>query len=134
MSEGGEQELRLVDEEDALREEATKRRRESVILDAPRRTLVGFIDFIRERSVVGLAIGFVLGGAVSRVTTSFSADIVNPVLVMLFGGTQRLGDIMVGSVALGKFLAAIVDFFVLALAVYLIFRVLGLDMLDKKKP
>jgi len=96
-------------------------------------TIVGFITFIRERGVMGLAIGFVLGGAVSKVTTSFSSDIVNPALSYFFGGTERLGDIMVGSVAIGKFLAAILDFFILALTVYLIFRVLKLDTLDKPK-
>ena len=94
---------------------------------------VGFIDFVRERGVVGLAIGFVLGGAVSKITTSFSTDIVNPMLTYLFGGTGRLGDIAIGSIALGKFLATLLDFFILAITVYLIFKVLKLDKLDKKK-
>ncbi|OGG45025.1 hypothetical protein A2673_02960 [Candidatus Kaiserbacteria bacterium RIFCSPHIGHO2_01_FULL_50_13] len=95
--------------------------------------ILGFIDFIRERGVMGLAIGFVLGGAVSRVTTSFSADIINPTLVYLFGGTQRLADVHLGTIAIGKFIGAVVDFFVLALAVYLIFKVLGLASLDKPR-
>jgi len=95
--------------------------------------VVGFVDFVRERGVVGLAIGFVLGGAVSKITTSFSTDIVNPMLTYLFGGTGRLGDIAIGSIALGKFLATLLDFFILAITVYLIFKVLKLDKLDKKK-
>ena len=95
--------------------------------------VVGFVDFVRERGVVGLAIGFVLGGAVSKITTSFSTDIVNPMLTYLFGGTGRLGDITIGSIALGKFLATLLDFFILAITVYLIFKVLKLDKLDKKK-
>jgi len=95
--------------------------------------VVGFLDFVRERGVVGLAIGFVLGGAISKVTTSFSTDVVNPMLTYLFGGTGRLGDIVIGSIALGKFLAALLDFFILAFTVYLIFKVLKLDKLDKKK-
>ena len=98
-----------------------------------RGTVAGFVEFVRERGVMGLAIGFVLGGAVSRVTTSFSSDVVNPALSYLFGGTERLSDIMIGSVAIGKFLAAVLDFLVLALAVYLIFRMLKLDTLDSKK-
>ena len=95
--------------------------------------VTGFLDFVRERGVVGLAIGFVLGGAVSKVTTSFSSDVVNPALSYFFGGTGRLSDLMLGSVAIGKFLAAILDFFILALTVYLIFKILKLDRLDKKK-
>ena len=47
----------------------------------------GFIEFVRERGVVGLAIGFVLGGAVSKVTTSFSTDILNPIIALLYGST-----------------------------------------------
>jgi len=96
-------------------------------------TFSGFVGFIRERGVMGLAIGFVLGGAVSKITTSFSTDIVNPTLAYFFGGTERLGDIMIGTIAIGKFLAAVVDFFILALVVYLIFKVLRLDKLDKPK-
>jgi len=92
----------------------------------------GFLEFIRERAVAGLAIGFVLGGAVSQVTSSFTVDIVNPLLVYLFGGTQRLGDISIGLIGIGKFLATLVNFFILALAVYLIFKALRLDHLDKK--
>ena len=95
--------------------------------------VVGFIDFVRERGVMGLAIGFVLGGAVSRVTTSFSTDVVNPALSYFFGGTKHLSDIVIGEIAIGRFLAAVVDFLVLALTVYLIFKILRLDTLDKKK-
>jgi len=94
--------------------------------------VTGFLDFVRERGVVGLAIGFILGGAISKVTTSFSGDIVNPLLVYIFGGTERLSDITIGSIALGKFLASLVDFFILALTVYLMFKVLKLNKLDKK--
>jgi len=33
-------------------------------------TLKGFMDFIREAGVVGLAVAFMLGGAITRVVTS----------------------------------------------------------------
>jgi len=35
----------------------------------------GFLDFIREQGVVGLAVGFILGGAVSKLVASLVADI-----------------------------------------------------------
>ena len=57
-----------------------------------RGTITGFIEFIRERGVMGLAIGFVLGGAVSRITTSFSSDIVNPSLSYFFGSFDAWQD------------------------------------------
>jgi large-conductance mechanosensitive channel len=94
---------------------------------------VGFLDFIRERGVAGLLIGFVLGGAISKVTTSFSTDILNPSLALVFGSTQKLADFAVGPIAIGKFSAALIDFFILALVIYILFKLLGLDKLDKPK-
>lgn len=123
------EEMRVVMEEEARRETPRRRLREQVIFSKP---VTGFVEFIRERGVMGLAIGFVLGGAVSKVTSSFSTDILTPALAYFFGGTERLADITVGTIAVGKFLASIVDFLVLALAVYIIFKILKLDRLDKQ--
>jgi large conductance mechanosensitive channel len=95
--------------------------------------VTGFLDFIRERGVMGLAIGFIMGGAVSKVTTSLSSDVINPALGIVFGSTSRISDLVLGSIAIGKFIAAIVDFFVLAIVVYVLFKMLGLDKLDKPK-
>jgi len=44
-----------------------------------------FLDFIRKRGVMGLAIGFLLGGSVSRLVTSFVNDIVNPFVGLILG-------------------------------------------------
>lgn len=38
----------------------------------------GFIEFIKKQNVVSLAIGFMLGGAVSKVVSSVVVDIINP--------------------------------------------------------
>ena len=42
--------------------------------------VVGFIEFVRERGIVGLALGFVLGGAVQKFVTSFVNDIITPAI------------------------------------------------------
>ena len=36
----------------------------------------GFINFIREQGVVGLAVGFILGGAISKVVSAIVNDLV----------------------------------------------------------
>lgn len=41
---------------------------------------IGFFQFIREQGVMGLALGFILGTAVSKVVISFSNDIINPII------------------------------------------------------
>ena len=96
----------------------------------------GFMDFIREQGVVGLAVGFILGGAVSKTVTSLVENIVNP-LVGLALGKVNLADKMtvIGNASFkwGAFISTIVDFLIVAAVVYFGVKALGLDRLDKKK-
>jgi len=94
--------------------------------------VLGFFDFIRERGVAGFAIGFILGGAAQKLVQSLMDDIINPA-VGLFGGTQNLTQFMVGQFKVGNFLSTVLNFFILCLVVYLIFKVLHLEKLDKPK-
>lgn len=97
----------------------------------------GFMEFIREQGVVGLAVGFVLGAAVAKLVASFVADIINPLLGLLLGAAGDLTEayVMIGSakVMYGNFLAVLIDFIVIAMVVYFGVKKLGLDKLDKKK-
>ncbi|MEK7133658.1 MAG: MscL family protein [Patescibacteria group bacterium] len=94
---------------------------------------VGFLQFMREQGVMGLALGFILGTSVSKVVTSFSADIINPVLAIVLGSTDRIEALAIGSVRIGNFISNIIDFTIIAGVVYLLFKVLSLDKLDIKK-
>ena len=97
----------------------------------------GFIRFIREQGVMGLAIGFILGGAVSKVVASFVQDIVNPILGVLLGAAGALDEavLKVGPVEIlwGSFIATLIDFVIITLVIYYGFKLLGLEKLDKKK-
>ena len=52
----------------------------------------GFIDFIRERGVVGFAIAFILGGAITKLVASLVTDIVNPILGVVLSRTKKFGN------------------------------------------
>jgi large conductance mechanosensitive channel len=97
----------------------------------------GFLDFIREQGVVGLAVGFILGGAVSKVVAALVTDIINPLLAAALGKTDTLKTafFQVGSAKIlyGDFISILIDFLVVALVVYFGVKGLGLDKLDKKK-
>ena len=93
----------------------------------------GFVDFIREQGVVGLAVGFILGGAVSKLVASFVTDIVQPIIGMFFGSTEGLAALSYKSIMWGNFLAILIDFVIVAAVVYFGVKMLGLDKLDKKK-
>ena len=96
----------------------------------------GFLDFIREQGVVGLAVGFLLGGAVSKTVTSFVTDVVNPIIGAIFGTAGNLATAtftLGGSIiAWGNFVSTIIDFLIIALVVYVGVRVLGIGKADKK--
>jgi large conductance mechanosensitive channel len=97
----------------------------------------GFLTFVREQGVVGLAVGFILGGAVSKVVASLVEDIINPLLGVVLGAAGNLNEasLMMGPAEImwGSFIAVVVDFIVIALVVYYGVKKLGLDKIDKKK-
>ena len=94
---------------------------------------VGFLQFLREQGVMGLALGFILGTSVAKVVTSFSTDIINPALAYILGSTDRLESVSIGTIMIGSFLSNVIDFLIIAGVVYLIFKILGLDKLDLRK-
>jgi len=96
----------------------------------------GFIDFIREQGVVGLAVGFILGGAVSKTVASLVENIINPLVGALLGKVALVDKAFnIGAVSLkyGAFISTLVDFAIIAAVVYFGVKSLGLDKLDKPK-
>jgi large conductance mechanosensitive channel len=99
--------------------------------------MLGFIDFIRKQGVVGLAIGFILGGAVSKLVSAFVDDIVNPVIGLALGKVSNLAEAVISigpiNILWGHFISVFIDFLIIALVIYYGFKVLRLDQLDKKE-
>lgn len=97
----------------------------------------GFIDFVREQGVIGLAVGFILGGAITSLVKAFIADIISPLLVIGMSNLSSLTDayIQIGSAKIlwGDFLNDVINFLVMAFIVYFGVKILKLDKLDKKK-
>lgn len=105
--------------------------------------LNGFFDFIRTQGVIGLAVGLVIGGAVSVVVKSLIDNIVMPPLGFVLGSADGLKGLAwnLGKTSSGKdtvlhygvFLNDFINFLVIALTIYLVIHLIGLDKLDKKK-
>ncbi|HTK60157.1 MAG TPA: MscL family protein [Candidatus Baltobacteraceae bacterium] len=97
--------------------------------------LQGFIDFIREKGVVGLAIGFMVGGAVSKLVTALVEDLINPLVGLALGKVglaEATWTIGTAELKWGHFVSSIVDFIIIAAVVYFGFKLLRLDRLDRK--
>ncbi len=101
----------------------------------------GFIEFLREQSVVGLAIGLVIGAQVKALADQLIASFINPLLGLVLPGTGsldkkifvlHLGD-KSAKFAWGSFAAVMLSFITTALVIYFVFKALKLDKLAKKK-
>lgn len=95
-----------------------------------------FKDFLQEYKVMGLAVAFIMAVATTALVQSLVNNIIMPVIgvVLPAGGweeaTLALGPVVFG---VGPFLAALVNFLILALVVFLIAKaVLKEDKVAKK--
>lgn len=97
----------------------------------------GFLEFVREQGVVGLAVGFILGGAVSDLVKSLIDNIISPLLGLLLNQAKGLTEasFAIGSAVIkyGALINTLINFIVIAMVVYFGVKKLGLDKLDKAK-
>ncbi len=82
-----------------------------------------FREFLKEYKIVGLAVGFIMGGATTTLVQSLVNDIVMPLLnpFLPAGGWQE-ATLIFGTITIryGAFLGAFLNFFILALIVFLV--------------
>ena len=105
------------------------------------RVVSGFADFLREQSVVGLAIGLVLGTQIKALADQMIASFINPLIGLLLPGTGALDKkvfiLHIGErsapFAWGSFVAVLLSFITTSAVIYFVFKSLKLDKLSKKK-
>ena len=96
-----------------------------------------FKEFAMRGNVMDLAVGVIIGGAFSAITTSLINDIINPVLGMIAGDNDELVESLTfnlpggGVLMLGSFINAILNFLVMAFVVFCLVK--GLNKLSRKK-
>ncbi len=103
------------------------------IFAVPQNAFDGFLDFLRERGVAGFAVGFIFGGASQTLVKALMDDIINPLVGLFLGPVGNLSAYALGGFKIGDFISALINFLILCLVMYLIFRVLHLEKLDKPK-
>jgi large conductance mechanosensitive channel len=82
-----------------------------------------FKAFLQKNNVMALAIGFILGAAVGKVVTASVNDLLMPIIGLAIpGGDWRQMAIPIGGSKLlvGDFLGAVLDFTIIAFAVFMI--------------
>ena len=87
--------------------------------------LAGFRDFIMRGNVVDLAVAVIIGAAFSKIVDSLVGDIITPLILnpaMEAAGVDKLSELSAGGIQYGLFLAAVLNFLVIAFCIYLLVR------------
>ncbi len=96
----------------------------------------GFIIFIRKQGIMGLTIGFILGGSVSKLVSAFVTDIINPVIGLFFEKVDSLEKFAwtIGGTKIlwGDFVSNLIHCFIITFVMYLLFKKLGMEKLDQQ--
>ena len=95
-----------------------------------------FKTFIARGNVLDLAVGVIIGGAFSSITTSLVNDIINPILGILTGGHESLSALAFqlpggGALMLGNFINAVLNFLIMSFAVFCMVK--AVNRLHRKK-
>lgn len=96
----------------------------------------GFIEFIKSQGVVGLAVGFIMGGSITKLITSFVNDIINPIVGIFIGAANLQNSyIQVGRAKImwGTFVSSLIDFIIIAFIVYFGVKILSFKKSEKEK-
>ena len=95
-----------------------------------------FKTFIARGNVMDLAMGVIIGGAFSNITTSLVNDILNPILGIIAGDNEALAALSIqlpggGALMIGNFINAVLNFLIMAFAVFCLVK--AINRLYKKK-
>ncbi|MFG6373592.1 MAG: large-conductance mechanosensitive channel protein MscL [Oscillospiraceae bacterium] len=100
-----------------------------------------FKEFIARGNVMDMAVGVIIGGAFGKISTSLVNDIIMPLISMLTGGVgfsawkwvlkAAVGETPEVAVNFGVFLATILDFIIIAFAVFCMIK--AINHLHRKK-
>ncbi|WP_017317910.1 large conductance mechanosensitive channel protein MscL [Mastigocladopsis repens] len=89
-----------------------------------------FQEFALKGNVMDLAIGVIIGAAFGKIVTSFTNDVIMPLLnpLLALAGTDWRGfgiPLGKGKIAIGAFFGNIVDFLIVAFVLYLAIRAIA---------
>ena len=97
-----------------------------------------FIDFIREKGVLGLAVGIIMGGAITKMVNSIVENLINPLVGVVTGAAGNL-NVLAYTMPLtgvvfkwGALVSSLIDFVAVIAVVYFLFVKSPLNKIDKK--
>ena len=98
-----------------------------------------FKKFVSRGNVIDMAVGVVVGGAFSKIVTTFVSSIITPCISMLTGGGKVAGQVILREAVpatetaaeipaiildYGALIQAIIDFIIIAFCIFVVVRVI----------
>lgn len=96
-----------------------------------------FKEFALKGNVIDMAVGVIIGSAFSKIVSSLVADVFTPLIGIIIGGKQFEGLAWVykeSTIAYGKFIQNVVDFFIMALCVFMFVKLISTIRTKFEKP
>ena len=100
-----------------------------------------FKEFISRGNVMDLAVGVIIGGAFQSIVSSLCDDVIMPAIQLLISKLAGVADIEqmtkilnVGPILFGQFIAAIINFLIMAVIIFCIVKAFNKMMEFGKKP
>lgn len=87
-----------------------------------------FKAFISKGNVIDLAVGVIIGGAFGKIVSSLVNDVIMPFIGIILGGlkfTELKLTVGEESIAYGLFIQSIVDFFIIALCIFVMVKLIS---------
>jgi large conductance mechanosensitive channel len=93
-----------------------------------------FATFIREKGVLGLAVGLIIATASTDIVKSLIENLIQPIINAVIGGVNTGGVLVLAGMTfkIGDFISALINFLAIMLVVYFVFVKSPLNRLDKK--
>ncbi|SRR5574343_474877 len=97
-----------------------------------------FINFVREKAVIGLAVGIIIGGSVTQFVNAIIKDLINPIISALLGNKALVNyNYTIPGTKItflyGDLLLETINFIAVLFVIYILFIKSPLNKLDKKK-
>lgn len=101
----------------------------------------GFMDFVREQGVVGLAVGLAIGTQAGILVKDIVAAIIDPIVGLIIGNSDGLRAAVwnvevfgrAATFKLGQLAYSLLVFMAVCAVIYYVVHGFKLDKLDKKK-
>ncbi len=93
-----------------------------------------FKKFISKGNIVDMAVGVIIGSAFGKIVSSLVDNVLMPFIGILLGGinlTSLTLKIKDATISYGIFLQSIVDFFIIAVSIFIMVKVI--NKFDRKK-